>query len=76
MNKKKYLLLEKAFSQEINASLNNWPIHLIQTKSKVAEQMVEEGYLAKRTMFVSGATIEGYELTHFGRMTYCMSCDE
>ncbi|GIK74441.1 MAG: hypothetical protein BroJett021_34290 [Chloroflexota bacterium] len=74
MDKKRLKLLERAYEAEVNAAFNHG-LHIIQTKAALAEVMVEEGYLAKCQVKVSGVTIEGYELTHLGRMTYCMSCE-
>ena len=76
MNKKRLDLLGKAFAAEINAAIEKHPIHLIQSNSKLAETMVEEGYLARRKVVYRGVIIEGYELTHFGRLAYCVSCDD
>ena len=76
MNKKRLALLEKAFAAEINAAIEKHPLHLIQSNSKLAETMANEGYLARRTIVYRGAAIEGYELTHFGRLAYCMTCDD
>ena len=76
MNKKRLALLEKAFAAEINAAMEKHQIHLIQSNSKLAETMVEEGYLAHRKIVYRGVAIEGYELTHFGMLAYCMTCDD
>lgn len=79
MNKRELALLEKAFSAEIDSAFNKGGIHLLQTKAKkLAEKLVNEGYLEKRTLQrkagVLTMTITGYELTHLGRLTYCVSC--
>jgi hypothetical protein len=55
--------------------LNGCQLHLMQTKAALAETLAEEGLLAKCKVSISGATVEGYELTHLGRMAYCMACD-
>lgn len=73
MNKRELALLERAYKAEVKAALSNHVIHLIQTRSALAEKMVEEGYLTKCKMVVSGVTIEGYELSHLGRTSYCMT---
>lgn len=79
MNKKELALLEKAFCAEIDAAMNQG-IHLLQTKAKLAEKLVNEGYFEKRVLQrnVGGLTmtVTGYELTHLGRLTYCASCPE
>lgn len=76
MNKASLALLERAFTAEIDAALNGG-IELIQTKSKLAATLVDEGYLIKETRKLRGrfsVTVEGYRLTEFGRFTYCMNC--
>ena len=76
MDSKRMKLLERAYTAEVNSALAGHRLHMMQTKSALAETMVEEGYLAKCKVKVSGATVEGYELTHVGRMTYCMECED
>jgi hypothetical protein len=76
MDKKRLALLGKAYETEVNAALAGHGLHMMQTKAALAETMVEEGYLAKCKATVSGATVAGYELTHVGRMTYCMECED
>lgn len=76
MDKKRLRLLEKAFDSEVHAALHGSQLHMMQTKSALAETMVEEGLLAKCKIQISGVTVEGYELTHVGRMSYCMTCDD
>ena len=76
MDKRSLELLEKAFAAEIEAATNNG-IGLMQTKSKIAEKLVETGYLEKASRALGGrlpVTVEGYQLTHLGRITYCSSC--
>ncbi len=78
MNKRSLALLEKAFSAEIEAALTKG-FEFIQTKSKLAEQLVEQGYLFKTRRVVGhhfAVVVEGYALTELGRMTYCFSCNE
>ncbi len=76
MDKKRLGLLEKAYAAEVNSARQGNQLHFMQTKAALAETMVEEGLLAKCKVQISGATVEGYELTHVGRMSYCMTCDE
>ena len=76
MDSKRLKLLELAYAAEINAALSGHGLHMMQTKAALAETMVEEGYLAKCKAKISGATVQGYELTHVGRMAYCMECED
>lgn len=76
MNAKRLNLLERAYDAEVNAALNGSGLHILQTKSALAKQMAEEGYLQEVKVTFSGVTVEGYELTHAGRMSFCMSCSE
>jgi hypothetical protein len=79
MNKKSLKLLEQVFLCEINSALSKDGIGLFQTKNKLADQLVSEGYLERKTVLLPGrfpVSISGYELTHLGRFTYCASCDD
>ncbi|WP_313327734.1 hypothetical protein [Enterobacter oligotrophicus] len=71
MNKKELAILEKAWMAEID---NDIPI--IQTKSKIAAQLAEEGYLKLKEFTLGGAipvVIRGYQITHAGILAYCLS---
>lgn len=71
MNKKQLEILEKAWMSEID---NDIPI--IQTKSKIAERLADEGYLVWRELTLGGAipvVIRGYQITHAGILAYCLS---
>jgi hypothetical protein len=76
MDGKRMKLLERAYNAEIDAALNRHPLHLMQTKAALAKTMVDEGYLAECKVTVSSATFDGYELTHAGRMAYCIWCED
>lgn len=82
MNKQELKILEQAFECEIIDALREKSIcHLLQTKSKIAKKLADEGYLTFKNMLIKGSpsvVVEGYELTHLGRMAYCMSalCNE
>ncbi len=76
MDKRSLNLLEMAYQAEINGAVNGG-IGLIQSKSKLARKLVEDGYLQDAITIIKGAfpvTVEGYCLTHLGRMTYCATC--
>jgi hypothetical protein len=76
MNQREMKLLEKAFIAEFEEGAHG-AIGIMQTKSKVAAKLVEDGYLVKDKMVIAGrfpVTIEGYRLTHLGRLTYCTGC--
>ena len=75
MNKAKLALLEKAFAAEINAAVDRGP-YVMQSKSKLARELCDEGYLVEAEETFSRALIKGYALTHAGRATYCASCDD
>ena len=77
MNTKEMRLLEKAFDAEVHAALSGG-MHLIQSRTKLAEKMVADGMLAEKSIAIGGrfpVEVKGLELTELGRMTYCMSCD-
>ena len=78
MNKESLKILGKAFDAEISAALNGG-IPIMQTKSKFAEKLVDDGYLSVETQVIGAGTrfpvtVSGYILTELGRMTFCMSC--
>lgn len=67
--------LEKVFAAEINDHLP------FQSKAKIFRQLCEDGMLEPMERHFGGdrfgaITVSGYQLTHAGRMAYCMSCDE
>ena len=75
MIQRELAMLKRALSAEIAAAKHKGP-HLLQTKSKLADTLVEDGMLAKRTMVLQGwmpVTINGYELTRAGRHACCES---
>lgn len=75
MNKRSLALLERAFVAEFEAATVGG-LGLIQTKSKLAEKLEAEGYLAQCERHLGGrlpVVVKGYELTHLGRITYCQS---
>jgi hypothetical protein len=76
MNKNCLSLLSKAFAQEVNSAISGGP-NLLRTTSKIADQLVLDGYLYKKVIIYEGrfpVEISGYELTDLGRMEYCLSC--
>lgn len=73
MTKPELAMLEKVYGAEVNAAFSTTGIHLFQTKSKVARKLTDEGYLHFTHTVWQGVRIEGYELTHAGRLAYCAS---
>lgn len=75
MNTKDLALLERAFAAEVRGAIQKCP-RLMQTKATArADALVADGLLTKAAEMWSGARIEGYELTHAGRLLYCATCD-
>lgn len=75
MNKRTLALLERAYTQEIESALSGG-LDIIQTKSKLAEKLCEDGYLEYVVYEIdtggkSFVEYKGYVLTHAGRMAYC-----
>ena len=67
--------LEKVFTAEIEDRLP------FQSKAKIFRQLCEDGMLEPmerqfRPDRFGAITVSGYQLSHAGRLTYCMSCDE
>jgi hypothetical protein len=66
-------MLERAFTSEVNGE------NLFQTKSRLAEVLAEDGYLEEASYTIEGrfpVIVKGYRLTHLGRLTYCLSCED
>ncbi|WP_338511595.1 hypothetical protein [Erwinia aphidicola] len=60
MNKKQLAILERAWGAEISCALNEIPLPMIQTRSKVAKQLTDDGY----------------QINHAGIHAYCESIPE
>lgn len=78
MNKQSLALLERAFHAEVESAVTKQGSGLLHTKSKLAQKLVEEGYLEHAQWTLPGrfpVVVEGLSLTHLGRMTYFMSCE-
>jgi hypothetical protein len=73
MDKKRLALLEKAFDSEVNAALKGGP-RVVQTRSRLAQDMVNEGLLQECSEKFGMATVTGFVLTHAGRLSYCLTC--
>lgn len=78
MSKQMLKMLERAFEAEVNGALNK-SCDLMQPKNKkLADELVEEGYLVKGEYQIKGSfpvLVKGYRLTHLGRITYCSTCE-
>jgi len=77
MNKQQLNILEKAYIAEISSSAGGG-INCIQSKSKVAKKLADDGYLERVSFVIGGGIpvkVEGYQITHAGIMAYCESCD-
>jgi len=77
--KQELRLLEKAFAAEIEYALERkekFCLPFMQTKSKLAEKMVEDGLLQHAEMTVGGIHFKGYAQTYYGNMLYCMNCTD
>lgn len=73
MNKPKLRVLEKIWIAEIECRLP------AQIKSKYLKELEDENYVQKCSVVLHSSppvNIEGWVLTHLGRLTYCMSCDD
>lgn len=73
MNKQQLHILERAFEAEVNGALNHGT-QVMQTRSKIAKQLVAGGLLEVISEKFGPVIVEGYGLTDAGRMLYCMSC--
>lgn len=73
MNKKELDILEKAFDAEIASAFNKNLFPIIQTKSKTAKKLCENGYLEEVCFMYSNVKITGYAITIRGHIAYCDS---
>lgn len=67
VNKSDLLILERAYKAEITGQRYRGSARRI-------EALVAKGYLVREHGTHLGFAHEWIELTHLGRMTYCMSC--
>lgn len=77
MTKPERKILERAHAAEVRAALTG-SLHLLRTRSKLAEKLARDGFLHKTTVTLGGrfpVTVSGYELTHAGRFAYCSGCE-
>lgn len=74
LTKKTLNALERVFVREIEGRLP------FQSKAKIYRELCDQGLLTPMNRVLGGfpfpVTVSGYELTHAGRITYCMSCDD
>lgn len=73
MNKKQLDILGRAWETDIAHALKEIPYPIFQSKSKVVQQLAEDGYLEYVEFTDRGITFKGYLITHFGIMAYCES---
>ncbi len=65
--------LEKVFAAEIDGRLP------FQSKAKIYRELQEDGYLEEMTRVFGGrfsVTVQGFQLTELGRLTYCLTCSD
>jgi hypothetical protein len=74
MNKQELAILERAFDAEVTSALQGGP-HVMQSRSKVARKLCDEGFLEEGAWKSGPVIVRGYVLTHAGRMAYCMTCE-
>lgn len=78
MNKKELKILDNVYAAEIDAAMTKG-IYCYQSKSKLVEELVDEGYLQKVEFKFPNKfgeiTIKGYQLTTAGNLAYCSSLD-
>ncbi|MCE1279288.1 hypothetical protein LWU92_21700 [Enterobacter hormaechei] len=73
MNKKQLAILERAWEADIAHSLKETRYPIFQSKSKVVQQLADDGYLEYVEFNDRGITFKGYRITHLGIMAYCQS---
>ncbi len=73
MNKKQLAILERAWEADIAHAMKETPYPIFQSKSKLVQQLADDGYLEFVEFTDRGITFKGYHITHFGIMAYCES---
>lgn len=73
MKKKQLAILERAWEAEIAHSLKEIRYPLIQSETKVAKQLADDGYLRFVQIADRAFRFKGYQITHLGIMAYCAS---
>jgi hypothetical protein len=72
MKKAELAALEKVFAAEIEGRLP------FQSKAKIFRTLCDEGYLEPMERNFGhdrfGIIVHGYQLSHAGRLAYCLSC--
>lgn len=71
MNKKKLEILACAWEADIAHALKEIPYPLFQSKSRVVQQLADDGFLEYIEFNDRGIRLSGYHITHLGIMTYC-----
>ncbi|ENQ3275187.1 hypothetical protein ACEOXS_005225 [Escherichia coli] len=71
MNKKQLAILEKAWDAQISYALKEQAPPIIQTKSKIARQLCDGGFLNEVEITRQMVTFKGYEINHHGIAAYC-----
>ncbi|EFZ66001.1 hypothetical protein BY97_06495, partial [Escherichia coli O111:NM str. K6723] len=66
MNKKQLAILEKAWDAQISYALKEQALPIIQTKSKIARQLCDGGFLNEVEITRQMVTFKGYEINHHG----------
>jgi hypothetical protein len=78
MKKAELEALEKVFTHEITRALSKGTQFPFQSKAKIYRQLADEGFLREEKMTFrdrwGSMECTGWELTHAGRLAYCMTC--
>ena len=72
MKKKELDILEKAFNAQVVSAFGK-DFGIIQTKSKTASKLCDEGFLEDVVINHMNVKIRGYALTIKGTLAYCSS---
>lgn len=80
MKKAHYTALGNVFAHEVENALNHRDLPF-QSKAKVYRELEADGMLWRRAVSLGtdrfgAVTVEGWELTDVGRLSYCMECKD
>ena len=81
MSRAEFKMLERIFTAEVDHAFRKARVpYCFQSKAKIMQTLEEKGLVESVSFRVGNdalaCTVEGWQLSHLGRLTYCASCVE
>lgn len=70
-----YKNLEKIFSATIESTGKRYPVQVV-LKDKIAQELIDLGYIEEFVFDVAGVKCQSYALTDLGMLEYCSQCKD